>query len=95
MMKKDTFISAKDVRLIDIVDKLPSFKRIALMTSDNQLTSTKIYNVEGFKQTDLYHFFKYDNVKYAAPEIQWAEVGEVQLPYLLVVLGDKTHEKRI
>ena len=94
-MKKDTCISAKDVRLIDIVDKLPSFKRIAVMTSDNQLTPTKIYNVEGFKQTDLYHFFKYDNVKYAAPEIQWAEVGEVQLPYLLVVLGDKTHEKRI
>ena len=52
-------------------------------------------SVAAFKQTDLYHFFKYDNVKYAAPEIQWAEVGEVQLPYLLVVLGDKTHEKRI
>lgn len=89
-MKKDTFLSPKDVRLIDIVNKLPSFKRIALMTSDNQLNTTKIYNVEGFKQTDLYHFFKYDNVKYAAPEIQWAEDGEVHLPYLLVVLGDKT-----
>lgn len=41
MMKKDTCLSAKAVRLIDIVDKLPSFKRIAVMTSDNQLTPTK------------------------------------------------------
>ena len=44
-MKKDTFLSPKDVRLIDIVDKLPSFNRIALITSDNPLTTTKIYNV--------------------------------------------------
>lgn len=94
-MKKDTFLSPKAVRLIDIVDKLPSFNRIALMTSDNPLTTTKIYNVESFKQTDLYLFYKYDNVKYAALEIQWAEVGEVQLPYLLVVLGDKLNEKGI
>ena len=41
-MKKDTFLSPKAVRLIDIVDKLPSFNRIALMTSDNPLTTTKI-----------------------------------------------------
>ena len=94
-MKKDTFLSPKAVRLIDIVDKLPSFNRIALITSDNPLTTTKIYNVESFKKTDLYLLYKYDNVKYAALEIQWSEVGEVHLPYLLVVLGDKLNEKRI
>lgn len=86
-MKKDTFLSAKDVRLIDIVKKLPSIKRIALMTSTNQLDNPKIVNVGLFKKSELYEFYKLDKVKYIAPEIQWGDSSDVHLPYLLIVMG--------
>lgn len=87
MMKKDTFLSAKDVRLIDIVNKLPSIKRIALMTSTNQLDNPKIVNVATFKKSELYDFYKLDKVKYISPEVQWGDSSDVHLPYLLVVMG--------
>lgn len=85
MLKK----SKLDLRLIDVVEKMPSFKRIALMTSTNQLDNPKIVNVGLFKKSELYEFYKLDKVKYIAPEVQWGDSSDVHLPYLLVVMGNQ------
>ena len=82
MLKK----SKLDLRLIDVVEKMPSFKRIALMTSTNQLDNPKIVNVGTFKKSELYEFYKLNKVKYLAPEVQWGDSSDVHLPYMLVAL---------
>lgn len=75
------------IRLIDVVNQLPSIKRIALST--RTLDNPKIMNVGLFKKSDLYQFYKFSWVKWIAPEIDYdAGVdpnGVVQvMPYLLV-----------
>lgn len=82
MLKKNN----SDLRLIDVVEKMPSFKRIALMTSTNQLDNPKIVNVGMFKKSELYEWYKFNQVKYIAPEVQWGDSSDVHLPYLLVVM---------
>ncbi len=78
--------SNSDLRLIDVVEKMPSIKRIALMTSTNQLDNPKIVNVGMFKKSELYEWYKFSQVKYIAPEVQWGDSSDVHLPYLLVVM---------
>lgn len=75
-----------DLRLIDVAKKLPSIKRIAVMTSVTQMHNPEIVNVEKFMKSELYEFYKLHRVKYMAPEIQWGDASDVHLPYLLVVL---------
>lgn len=78
--------SNSDLRLVDVVEKMPSIKRIALMTSTNQLDNPKIVNVGLFKKSELYEFYKLNKVKYLAPEVQWGDSSDVHLPYMLVAL---------
>lgn len=68
-MKKDISLLPKDVRLIDIVSRLPSIKRIAL--SARTLDNPKIMSVGLFKKSDLYQFYKFYQVKWIAPEIDY------------------------
>ena len=70
------------IRLIDIVNQLPSIKRIALST--RILDNPKIMNVGMFKKSDLYQLYKFSWVKWIAPEIDYDADKDIGMPYLLV-----------
>lgn len=70
------------IRLIDIVNQLPSIKRIALST--RTLDNPKIMNVGLFKKSDLYQLYKFNWVKWIAPEIDYDADKDIGMPYLLV-----------
>ncbi len=68
--------------LIDIVEHLPSIKRIAL--SVRTMDNPKIMNVEMFKKTKEYEFYKFRWIKYIAPEVDYDADKDNGLPYLLI-----------
>ena len=70
------------LRLIDVVEQLPSIKRIAL--SVRTMDNPTIMNVELFKKSKEYKFYKFQWIKYIAPEIDYDADKNNGIPYLLV-----------
>ena len=69
------------MNLTDLLNKLPSFKRIAV-TFKASIKEPPITNVESFKKSIPYDFLKSRKIDYISPEIDFKN----DLPYLLVIL---------
>ncbi len=69
------------MNLTDLLNKLPSFKRIAV-TFKSSIKEPLITNVESFTKSIPYDFLKSRKIDYISPEIDFKN----DLPYLLVVL---------
>ena len=70
------------MNLTDLLNKLPSFKRIAVTLNKTSIKEPLITNVESFTKSIPYDFLKNRKINYISPEIDFKN----DLPYLLVVL---------
>ena len=72
------------LRLIDVVEQLPSIKRIALSVRTMTMDNPTIMNVALFKKSKEYQFYKFQRIKFIAPEIDYDAEKDNGLPYLLI-----------